>query len=165
MRRIGWASVGAALWLTAGCATGDGTMSDITWDPGLEASTEGGTVEEEAAPPAHSRDAGSGAQYTPDATEIGDPPEGPGDASGAEASHPDASSSGTRDGGGDTGANDAEVAGDSAPTTGDTCPSTSQYAVEALIAAFGKPTLCPAGTCPSGQCCYNATVVAVCVPR
>jgi hypothetical protein len=167
MRRIGWASLGAALWLAAGCATGDSTMSDISWDPGLEASADGVAVEQEAAPPAQSHDAGSGIEYTPDASQTVDPPEGPADATGAEASHPDASSGsalGARDGGVESDANDAEVSGDSS-TTNDMCPSTGPYAIEALIAAFNKPTLCPTGTCPSGQCCYSATIVALCVAR
>jgi hypothetical protein len=176
MYRIGLLSLAASLCFAAGCATGDSSMTDINWDPGLQASLDG-SFEAWAPPPVEGHDAG-GATQEPDASEGPDPTP---DASHQEASLPDTSAPATEDAGEadagaaeageidsgvDSGVPDAASGGDSS-SNGNVCPATAQYAAEAAYAAVHGPTFCLTGTCPSSsQCCYEQLKpVNVCVAR
>jgi hypothetical protein len=173
MGRIGLLALGAALWFAAGCATGDSSMGDINWDPGLQA-THDGSLEAWAPPEGH--DAG-GPPKGPDASEgIPDPVP---DASHQEASSlPDTSAPVTEDGGAqegaaETGGVDSGVGVPEAASGGDSssnsnvCPATAQYAAEAAAATLRGPTFCLTGVCPSSsECCYEQLhPVNVCVAR
>jgi hypothetical protein len=177
MRAMSWASLGAALWLAAGCATGDSSATDV-YEPGLEASVEasaeGGAVD--TPPPMQAQEAGAvQTPGEPDAstggqTSAGSPDASRADASSPDASYPDASYPDTsypvtQEGGASATIDAAPGEGGDSAASGDTCPSSALYAAEAAVAAFNHPTLCPTGTCPSAQCCYSVTLTAVCVAR
>jgi hypothetical protein len=176
MCRIGLLWLGASLGFAAGCATGDSTMTDLNWEPGLQATLDGSF---EVSTPPQGRDAGGA---TGDAPEGMPNPEGPNDASRTEASLADGFGgaigeagvaetgtvdSGTADSGVvDSGVPEASSAEDSPSAPNDVCPATAQYATEAAFAALHGPTLCLSGSCPTGQCCYEQLKpVNVCVAR
>jgi len=176
MRRIAWASLSAALaWSLAGCASGDSTMDDINGDPGPKDSVEAGS--EASAPPPYTDDAGAATgsaegsagprdSSTASVDSGGIEDSGPADAPSYDVADPEIDAWGPDAGPPDSGVAEAGFPPDSA-SSGDICPSGAQYPVEAAAAAIsGKATLCPTGSWPTGQCCYEQLSPAnVCVAR
>jgi hypothetical protein len=158
----------------AGCATG-GSGSAEDWQPPVDVSVgEGG-------PDSGQRhDAGPGRPIDARAPVIDGPASAPDEGAGTPdggAGAPDVASTDVAE---EAVPADATAGADAEPESGaleagaqdvatssDICPFDPAYAAEATSAIFsGRPTVCPDGVCPVGQCCYDQILpVSVCVPE